>query len=174
MKLRLHFVSARFHMMFPPWNPITWGRISFLQKNPSGAPPGWFQPFLSGVMPLFYKTLNNTAFFPMRLEFQTLRLAKAVERHITEYGVTDFYVGRYGTFDSMAARAVKEAKKKYPYIQLILPYHPAERPIETPEGFDDTYYPLTNQHIPKRLAILKTNQIIMEHNHTLAKNTVYT
>ena len=96
-------------------------------------------------------------------------LAEAVERHITEYDVTDFYVGHYGNFDRMAARAVKEAKKKYPYIQLILilPYHPAERPIEKPEGFDDTYYPLTNQHIPKRLAILKTNQIMIQFSRYL-------
>lgn len=37
-------------------------------------------------------------------------LAEAVERHITEYGVTDFYVGHYGSFDGMAAHAVKEAR----------------------------------------------------------------
>ena len=90
-------------------------------------------------------------------------LAEAVERHITEYDVTDFYVGHYGNFDRMAARAVKEAKKKYPYIQLILilPYHPAECPVEIPEGFDDTYYPFTNERIPKRFAILKTNQFFV-------------
>lgn len=37
-------------------------------------------------------------------------LEAEVERHITEYGVTDFVVGRYGRFDSMAARSVKVAK----------------------------------------------------------------
>ena len=90
-------------------------------------------------------------------------LVEAVERHITEYGVTDFYAGHYGDFDRMAARAVKDAKKKHPGIQLILvlPYHPAERPTEIPEGFDDTYYPFTNENVPKRLAILKANQLVI-------------
>ena len=61
-------------------------------------------------------------------------LAEAVERHITEYGVTSFYVGHYGSFDDMAAHTVKEAKKRHPEVRLmlVLPYHPAIRPIEKP------------------------------------------
>ena len=31
-------------------------------------------------------------------------LAEAVERHIVDYGVTEFIVGNYGGFDRMAAR----------------------------------------------------------------------
>lgn len=41
-------------------------------------------------------------------------LTAAVERHITEYGVTSFMVGRYGNFDKLAARAVIDAKKRHP------------------------------------------------------------
>lgn len=37
-------------------------------------------------------------------------LAEAVERHIVDYGVTEFIVGNYGGFDRMAARAVISAK----------------------------------------------------------------
>lgn len=83
-----------------------------------------------------------------------------VERHITEYGVTAFFVGHYGSFDHMAAQAVKEAKKYHPEAQLmmVLPYHPAIRPIEKPDGYDSTYYPWEGERIPKRLAIVKTNQ----------------
>ena len=83
-----------------------------------------------------------------------------VERHITEYGVTAFFVGHYGSFDHMAAQAVKEAKKYHPEVQLmmVLPYHPAIRPIEKPDGYDSTYYPWEGERIPKRLAIVKTNQ----------------
>ena len=91
-------------------------------------------------------------------------LAEVVERHITEYGVTDFFVGHYGNFDSMAAHAVKEAKKRYPevHLVLVLPYHPAIRPIEKPDGFDSTYYPWEENRIPKRLAIVKTNQRMVD------------
>ena len=87
-------------------------------------------------------------------------LIETVERHITEYGVTDFFVGHYGQFDSMAAQAVKIAKKRHPevHLVLVLPYHPAIRPIEKPDGFDSTYYPWEEERIPKRLAIVKTNQ----------------
>ena len=70
-------------------------------------------------------------------------LESAVERHICLYGVTDFYVGRYGRFDSMAANAVKSAKTRHPGVTLtmLLAYHPYERPIQTPDGFDGTFYP---------------------------------
>ena len=87
-------------------------------------------------------------------------LRAEVERHITQYGVTAFFVGRYGSFDHMAAQAVKEAKKYHPEVQLmmVLPYHPAIRPIEKPDGYDSTYYPWEGERVPKRLAIVKTNQ----------------
>ena len=51
-------------------------------------------------------------------------LAQEVERHITEYGVTEFVVGHYGGFDRLAASAVREAKKRHPEITLtlLLPY----------------------------------------------------
>lgn len=91
-------------------------------------------------------------------------LAEAVERHIAEYGVTDFYVGHYGGFDGLAAQAVKEARARHPYIRLtlVLPYHPAIRPISTPKGFDGTFYPWQDENIPKRLAIIKTNQRMVD------------
>ena len=63
-------------------------------------------------------------------------LTEAVEHHIVHCGVTEFIVGNYGGFDRMAARAVISAKALYPGITLLLllSYHLAERPIETPPG----------------------------------------
>ena len=91
-------------------------------------------------------------------------LVEVVEQHISEYGVTDFFVGRYGSFDSMSARAVQIAKERHPEIRLtlVLPYHPAIRPIEKPKGFDNTYYPWEDKSIPKRLAIVKTNHRMVD------------
>ena len=68
-------------------------------------------------------------------------LKAAVEQHITECGVTEFVVGHYGGFDRLAAKAVIEAKKTHPEVTLILllPYHPTERPMAAPVGFDGTY-----------------------------------
>lgn len=70
-------------------------------------------------------------------------LRAAVEQHIVEFGVTEFIVGQYGGFDKLAVRAVIDAKKTHPEVTLtlLLQYHPAERPMAAPEGFDGTYYP---------------------------------
>lgn len=87
----------------------------------------------------------------------------AVERCIRLYDVRSFYVGRYGSFDSMAARAVICAKKTYPDIMLsmLLPYHPAERPIQVPLDFDSAFYPPGMQSVPRRFAILQANQYML-------------
>lgn len=97
------------------------------------------------------------------------QLAAAVERHIAELNVTDFVVGGYGWFDSMAARTVKAAKKKYPKVTLtlLLPYHPYDRPIPTPDGFDGTFYPPGMETVPKRAAIVKANRYMVDHSDYL-------
>ena len=46
------------------------------------------------------------------------QIEATVNRHITEYGVTEFIVGQYGAFDCMAARVVIHAKHLYPNITL--------------------------------------------------------
>ena len=92
-------------------------------------------------------------------------LDKAVERHIAEHGVTRFIVGHYGAFDSMAAGAVIRAKKerKDIQLQLLLPYHPAERKIELLDGFDSSYYPEGMEKAPRRVAIVRANEYVIRH-----------
>lgn len=46
---------------------------------------------------------------------------------------------------------------------MSLPYHPAERPIETPEGFDNTYYPPGMEKVPRQLAIVRANRYVVDH-----------
>lgn len=91
-------------------------------------------------------------------------LYAAVEQHILEYGVTEFIVGHYGGFDRLAASAVKEAKRFYPEVKLILllPYHPAERPIPTPDGFDGTFYPPGMESVPRKIAIVRANRYVVD------------
>ena len=74
-----------------------------------------------------------------------------------------FYVGEYGGFDRMAASAVRQAKRNHPEItlMLVLPYHPAERSVETPYGFDGTYYPERMESVPRRFAIVKANEMMV-------------
>ena len=92
-------------------------------------------------------------------------LYAAVEQHILEYGVTEFIVGHYGGFDRLAASAVKEARRFYPEVKLtlLLPYHPAERPIPTPDGFDGTFYPPGMESVPRKVAIVRANRYVVDH-----------
>lgn len=96
-------------------------------------------------------------------------LEQAVERHILEYQATDFFVGGYGGFDRLAAGAVKRAKQRYPELSLtlLLPYHPGQRPVAVPPGFDGTFYPSGMEHVPPRLAIVRANRYMVEHSDYL-------
>jgi len=92
-----------------------------------------------------------------------------VERHITEFNVMDFVVGRYGRFDSMAARCVKAAKKRHPEVTLtlLLPHHTYDQPIPTPSGYDATFYPPGMETVPKRAAIVRANRYMVDHSDFL-------
>ena len=93
------------------------------------------------------------------------KLQEVVEQHILEYGVMEFIVGHYGDFDAMAAEAVIAAKKRNPQIllSLLIPYHPAERPIKVPTGFDNTFYPPGMENVPQRFAIVRANRYLLDH-----------
>ncbi len=92
------------------------------------------------------------------------RLRQSVERLIREENVGVFYVGSYGNFDRLAANAVMDAKRQYPNIvlMLVLPYHPGERQVELPNGFDGTYYPEALENTPRKFAIVRANKILVD------------
>ena len=92
-------------------------------------------------------------------------LDEAIELHIAEYGVTEFFVGHYGRFDRMAQAALIRAKERHPEIsvRLLIPYHPTERMVSAPEGFDGTYYPPGMESVPRRLSILRANRYMIDH-----------
>ncbi|MBR7082036.1 MAG: hypothetical protein IKI49_04975 [Oscillospiraceae bacterium] len=98
----------------------------------------------------------------------TPKLSEAVERHITEYGVTDFVVGHYGRFDAMAAGAVRDAKKRHRSVTLtlLLPYYPFGGNFETPE-FDGTLYPAGLESVPRAAAIVRANRYMIEESDFL-------
>lgn len=92
-------------------------------------------------------------------------LYDAVETHIIKYNITEFIVGHYGQFDHLAAKAVLLAKQQHPHVTLtmLLPYHPAERIINLPEGYNGTLYPEGMEKVPRKFAIVKANQYMIEH-----------
>ena len=78
--------------------------------------------------------MNSCFFIGHREADESLipHLLTILSRLIEENHVTSFYLGGYGGFDRVAAAAVKKLKDKYPEVllMLVLPYHPAERPID--------------------------------------------
>ncbi len=96
------------------------------------------------------------------------KIEAAAQRHYLEYGIRNFIVGNRGSFDQMAAGAVKALKKKYDDIslQLLLAYHPAERPMELGNGFDSSFYPPL-EGVPRKFAIVRANQYMIDHCDTI-------
>ena len=96
-------------------------------------------------------------------------LGESIERHIIENGVREFVVGNYGAFDRMAARQLSAAKERHPEINIMLltPYHPSERKINLPKGFEVSFYPPGMERVPKRLAIVRANKYMIEHSDYL-------
>ena len=93
------------------------------------------------------------------------KLEKSIAAAITKYGVTEFVVGQYGASDKMAAVCLAEAKKAHPELRLVLllPYHPSERAVALPAGFDGRFYPPGMESVPRRLAIVRANEYMAKH-----------
>ena len=86
-------------------------------------------------------------------------------KQLITQGVTEFYVGNHGSFDRMAARGVIAAKQRHLEVRLtmLLPYHPAEREVVLPAGFDGSLYPPGMENVPRRFAIPRANRWMVEH-----------
>lgn len=48
-------------------------------------------------------------------------------------------------------------------LLLLVPYHPAERPVHAPPGFDGTFYPPGMENVPRKFAIVRANRYMVEH-----------
>lgn len=96
------------------------------------------------------------------------RIEQAIEHFYSRYGVTDFYIGNRGRFDSLAATAVKRVKQQHKDIRLylLLAYHPGEKPVDPRDGFDGSYYPPL-ENVPCPYAIVKGNQYMVDHSDYL-------
>ena len=90
------------------------------------------------------------------------KLTAIIEKLITEENVTEFYVGNQGQFDGIVYSVLKELKAKYPQIRytVVLAYMPDEH-IKGLYG-EDTLYPEGLETVPKRFAISKRNDWMIQ------------
>ena len=84
----------------------------------------------------------------------------AVTQRLIERGATTFYLGGYGAFDSLAAAVLREQKKRYPQIELVLvlAYLDARKSIS---AYDNTVYPPL-ERVPRRFAISHRNRWMVD------------
>ena len=96
-------------------------------------------------------------------------LEASVERHIAQYGVTDFVVGKYGNFDRLAAQTVRKSKQRHSEIRLtlLLAYYNPTRSVDLSSDFDDSLYPNGLEIVPKRAAIVLANQYMIRQSDYL-------
>ena len=109
---------------------------------------------------------NAACFFGHREVTHNIRpkLIAIIENLITETGVTEFYVGHQGQFDSMVYSVLKELKVKYPHIRyiVVLAYMP-DSYIKEVYG-EDTLFPDGMENVPKKYAISKRNDWMIQHS----------
>lgn len=92
--------------------------------------------------------------------YETIRLL------IAEQDVKDFLVGNYGAFDSCAASAVRNLKRKFPQVtlSLVIPYLTKEID-EYRENYYKNYDSIVIANIPegtsRNLKIIKTNEYMV-------------
>lgn len=83
-----------------------------------------------------------------------------VTQNLIEQGATTFYLGGYGALDSLAASVLREQKKHYPHIELILVLAYLNTGRGT-SGYDSTVYPPL-ETVPRRFAISHRNRWMVE------------
>ena len=91
------------------------------------------------------------------------RLKETLIDLIENHGVDFFYIGSHGQFDAMAHNILRELKTVYPMIEytVVLAYMP--QGTNEYIDFADTMLPEGIEHVPKRFAISRWNNWMLEH-----------
>ena len=96
----------------------------------------------------------------LQIEHKIVSWLRTVTQNLIEQGATTFFLGGYGEFDSLAASILREQKKKYPQIELVLILAYLNTGRNT-SGYDSTVYPPL-ETVPHRFAISHRNRWMVE------------
>lgn len=101
------------------------------------------------------------------------RITELILGLIETEGVTQFYSGYRGNFDLTCCAIVRELKKRFSGITLmmVLSYHPREG-FEVPTVFDDSVY-LLERNVPLRYAISETNKLLVDRVDFILSGAIY-
>lgn len=91
------------------------------------------------------------------------RLSTAIEKLITDDGVTRFYVGTHGSFDRLVYKALCELEKKYADIQVFVVLAYLNRtPQDNDYDMQKTVFPDELTKTPARFAIRQRNAYMLK------------
>ena len=80
-------------------------------------------------------------------------------------GVDLFYVGNNGAFDRAVLSALKELRSEYSFrYYIVLAYLPVDKKENHDYDKYETIYPEGLEIVPKRFAILKRNEWMIDHS----------
>jgi len=90
-------------------------------------------------------------------------LYSEIERHIMQYDVREFFVGCYGKFDRLAARAVREAQDYFETVGLTLVMHylNKEKYEDMMHLYTDSIFPDGLEKVHPRYAIARGNRLMV-------------
>lgn len=97
------------------------------------------------------------------------KLLSVIENLVTTENVSEFWVGNYGDFDRLCAKAVRELAEKYPEIRLclIVPYLTREINEYSEmyyEKYDDIIVADMPKKTPQKVKIIRANQYMVENS----------
>lgn len=97
-------------------------------------------------------------------------LVNLIEKLVIEEDVSEFWVGNYGNFDSLSAKAVRYLKEKYPNIQLnlVIPYLTSginEYKEIYYKNYDHILMADLPERTPKKFQILKCNEYMVDNSN---------
>lgn len=98
------------------------------------------------------------------------------KRLIEDEGITEFYGGGRGLFDSLCSHVIHELKSVYPHIRnyLILSYIPVSNSnFYLDEKYDGSIYMLEEKVLP-RFAISKTNERMVDVSEVVVSGVLHT
>lgn len=92
-----------------------------------------------------------------------------IEKLIKEENVSEFWVGNYGSFDTLSARAVRSLKGKYPEIQLnlVIPYLTSQINKNKEmyyRDYDNILMADIPERTPQKFRILKCNEYMVKNS----------
>ena len=100
------------------------------------------------------------------------KLYSTIEHLISAENVTEFWVGNYGNFDKLSAKAVRALKEKHSEVRLnlVIPYLTSEI-NQYKELFYKNYDSILIADMPpktpKKAQILRCNQYMIKNSYTL-------